>query len=455
MPSFQNNIKTLKYYFKMERKKYDTAVVFLYAIGKEKLLPAEFRKQIPYTTIANWRKADYSKYIGHEFRYFFDEAFQNIELNYRYARARKMLYGLSHAWNEMRQFIQPVFRRARDDKFFRSHILRSIAHLQEQIGMERTLKIFGLSRTRYHQWLLESRYSCSDSFLALCSRRHPHQLAFKEVRKIKRLLTCPEFDHWPVVSIAASALRTKELEASLYSWYKYARLLGITKKAIKHHRKRVGLVAKMPNEYFHVDSTYYPLIDNKKICISFVMDNYSKMVLGFYAAEELSFEVVKTAFANAMKTVEKHPHVRDSTLVADGGRENHHKKLNEFISNITGRKITKIRALKDIMFSNSPVEAIHKIMKGRYLRRHKFTSVEAILKYLEWAVMDYNTLRPHCAHRPRTPHEVYFDIPLDFDIRIRMKESMRKRVHHNKNVKCMQCTTFKQQINCEKPCEIS
>jgi len=59
----------------MIKNKYDTSVVFLYAVGKENLLPAEFRKQIPYSTISSWRKADYSRYMGHEFRYFFDDAF--------------------------------------------------------------------------------------------------------------------------------------------------------------------------------------------------------------------------------------------------------------------------------------------------------------------------------------------------------------------------------------------
>jgi len=34
------------------RKKYDTAVIFLYAVGKENLLPADFRSKIPYTTIS-------------------------------------------------------------------------------------------------------------------------------------------------------------------------------------------------------------------------------------------------------------------------------------------------------------------------------------------------------------------------------------------------------------------
>ncbi len=64
------------------KNKYDSSIVFLYATGNEHLLPEEFRKQIPYTTIFGWRRTDYDKYLGHEFRYFFDDAFENAELKY-------------------------------------------------------------------------------------------------------------------------------------------------------------------------------------------------------------------------------------------------------------------------------------------------------------------------------------------------------------------------------------
>ena len=57
----------------MKKKKYDTSVVMLYLVGREHLLPKNFRKQIPYSTIASWRRIDYSTYIGHEFRIFFED----------------------------------------------------------------------------------------------------------------------------------------------------------------------------------------------------------------------------------------------------------------------------------------------------------------------------------------------------------------------------------------------
>lgn len=177
------------------RKKYDSSVVFLYAMGKENLLPSEFRKKIPYTTISSWRNIDYSKYEGHEFRYFFDEAMQNVELKYRYRRSQAILYGLSRAWAQVGTFVEPVFRNAGKDKLVQQRVIKAIQILQGQIGMERALKIFRLSRTRYQQWLLETRFNCSDSFLAICSKHHPHQLALKEVKKMKRMLTDTEMDH--------------------------------------------------------------------------------------------------------------------------------------------------------------------------------------------------------------------------------------------------------------------
>lgn len=57
----------------MKKKKYDTSVVMLYLIGKEHLLPREFRSKIPYNTIASWRRMEYTSNIGQEFRIFFED----------------------------------------------------------------------------------------------------------------------------------------------------------------------------------------------------------------------------------------------------------------------------------------------------------------------------------------------------------------------------------------------
>jgi hypothetical protein len=54
----------------------------LYLLGQEKLLPKEFRKKIPYSTISTWRKEKYENYKGSEFRFLFDDNWDLIRLKY-------------------------------------------------------------------------------------------------------------------------------------------------------------------------------------------------------------------------------------------------------------------------------------------------------------------------------------------------------------------------------------
>jgi hypothetical protein len=426
------------------KNKYDSAVVFLYAIGKEHVLPPDFRRQIPYSTISTWRKADYGNYLGHEFRYHFNDSFKAFELAKENERLKQVMYGMARSWISLSHIILPLVKKSNNNKEAQLKILTAINYLKDHLGIDRTLRLLNLSKPLYYQWVLEARFDCFDSYTQLCIKRHPQQLENKEVQKIKTLLTAPETDHWPINSIQGDALRKKKLVASLYSWYKYARIWGVKKKLIKKQLKTKGLIATAPNEYLHVDTTFYSLNDGQKVCISFVMDNYSKMILGYHVSSRNTFDIVRASVSKALKVISQHPTQKHSFLVTDGGKENHNKYIDEFISKLSKHKLTKIRALKDIRFSNSPVEAVHRTIKGRYLRNRKFESIKALNEYLKWVVQDYNEIRPHYKHRPRTPYEVYFDIPLGFDIRKRVKQAIQQRVKNNKCASCMQCTGCKQ-----------
>lgn len=272
-----------------------------------------------------------------------------------------------------------------------------------------------------------------------------------EVKKIKALLTDPEFDHWPIVSIAGHALREGKLTASLFTWYKYARFYGITKKGIRKVRKTVGIVSTCPNEYLHIDTTEYPLVDGSVAHIAFISDNFSKMILGMSVGEKRNFLLVKTALQQAFPKVLSHPDMdrKESLLVADGGSENHNRFINDLIFKVPKEKIKKITARKDIKFSNAPAEVINRIIKNRYLKNKKFESVKSLEKFLEWAITDYNEKRPHNKFKTRTPYEVYYNIGLTFDLKERMEEGRRKRIVENKSGRCIQCKGrgFKEKLN--------
>jgi putative transposase len=429
------------------KQKYDSSVIYLYATGNEHLLPKEFRQNIPYTTISTWRKTDYSTYIGNGFRYFFDEAFEGAEAKFRYRQLKRTMISFARSWIILATFIKPVLKNAGKDRQLQKRVLESITYIGRYLGTDKALKLLGISKTQYYQWLLEARFDCFDSYSSLCVKRHPHQLEAREIGKIKRMLCDPQFDHWPIVSIASLALRKKRIIASLFSWYKYARIFGITKKPVKKDLKTEGLIATYPNEYLHADLTEV-YVGGKKAYIAFVMDNYSKMILGYDVGKKKSFRIVKEALKRSVKIILTHPNHDHSYLVTDGGSENHNRHIDSFISRISDHKVTKIRALKDIQFSNSPVEAVHRTMKGRYLKKRVFATLKELSEFLDWAVNDYNTLRPHYKHAPKTPYEVYFDKPLGFNLKNRRKKAIQDRIKNNLNSKCIQCRKGIKQVDC-------
>lgn len=75
----------------MKKRKYDTSIVMLYLMGKEHLLPHSFRKQIPFSTISSWRKVDYSYYIGHEYRFLFEDRWDVLVLQEQVTTLKRQL----------------------------------------------------------------------------------------------------------------------------------------------------------------------------------------------------------------------------------------------------------------------------------------------------------------------------------------------------------------------------
>jgi hypothetical protein len=134
-----------------------------------------------------------------------------------------------------------------------------------------------------------------------------------------------------------------------------------------------------------------------------------------------------------------HPCYKLGFIVADGGAENMDNRLNAFLSETKEVHFTKIRALKDIQFSNSAVEAIHRIIKGRYLQNRRFESLEGLHSFIQWAVEDYNRKRPHYKHTPLTLEEVYLGRPLSFDKKGLMKSAIDCRIKCNQAGTCCKC----------------
>lgn len=334
----QNNIQT----------RYDSLIPTLYHQRKEHLLPIEFRQSIPHSTASTWRNQQLMHFKGSEFIHMQREGLEWYELFLERQKLKKTVQVLCRIWIAITPVIKPVLQAKPNAEL----VLDQLQRLFQVTSKKLACKLAGWSPAalRYRS----QKIQCAISTLSLCFKQHPSQLAAKEIAIIKYLMSKPELACWPISSIAWYAKRENMLHISLSTWYKYVQLLGLKRRFIRPPDKTKGIVSTAPNQFLHVDTTFYPLPDGTKAAIVFVSDNFSKYILGWACSLRHSAQNVIEALQMAMQTIRKyHPHQLVSLLVCDGGSENNALSVQEWLQITEDPKITKLIALKDISFSNS------------------------------------------------------------------------------------------------------
>jgi putative transposase len=127
-------------------------------------------------------------------------------------------------------------------------------------------------------------------------------------------------------------------------------------------------------------------------------------------------------------------------LIVDGGSENNNTLVNVFVEK-NRKNLQKLIALKDIVFSNSMIEAQFSLMKYNYLYRMKIETQNDLIKAMQFIDNDFNHIRPHSALNGATPDEAYFNstiLPKNQYL-IETKEAKTIRIKENKSMKCAKC----------------
>ena len=189
--------------------------------------------------------------------------------------AAKALYYLFHT-------ISSLFKYADNKnellKLNKSLILDTIEKVQPILGTKRILKSIGLSHSKMYYWIEKKK--CQNSIFQLCQSRHPNQLLPVEVNVIREYLLDDRFINWSSLSIYYQALRDKAVFMGIGTWYKYANRLGIKNKFFSCNRKKViGIRASRPLQILHMDITIFKPLDNTKVYIYFIVDNFSRAIL--------------------------------------------------------------------------------------------------------------------------------------------------------------------------------
>jgi putative transposase len=104
--------------------------------------------------------------------------------------------------------------------------------------------------------------------------------------------------------------------------------------------------------------------------------------------------------------------------------------------------IKKLIAQKDIVFSNSLVESVNKIIKYRSLFLHNIPNIDALKKHLDEFIPVYNNVRPHVSLNGFTPNEVLTEFNPDNTEHLKSMniKSDIKVSYQNSSVSCTVCS---------------
>jgi putative transposase len=194
-----------------------------------------------------------------------------------------------------------------------------------------------------------------------------------------------------------------------------------------------GIRAEKPLQLLHADLTIFRPIDNTKVYIYFLADNFSRKILAWKASlqysAKLTFENLKEVYER-YKLENMNPEV---DFMTDGGIENK-AEVDTFIET---HRINKIIAQKDVMFSNSMIEAVNKRIKYDFLFPQVIQNYEQTVKHLESAVEIYNN-KPYHPLQGLTPNEAFAGkLPETAKFKEQIAEASRLRIIENRKTKCI------------------
>ena len=145
------------------------------------------------------------------------------------------------------------------------------------------------------------------------------------------------------------------------------------------------------NQAWVSDITYYRL-GEKFYYLTFIMDLYSRKIMGYSTSENLLTE--NTTIAALMMAIKNRPGVNLSGLIlhSDGGGQYYSKKLLKIT-----REHEILNSMCDNVYENAHAERLNGTIKNDYLKPYGPNSLKELKTMLTKAVQMYNMERPHKA----------------------------------------------------------
>jgi putative transposase len=396
-------------------------------------LPDELKLCIPRSTRFDWGQKELNTAYGFEWACQQEQFFATLQ---QVATSQKLL-----------RVNVALLRIIAIKRFLHQHAARSSSKIIQQAifgTIEKVCKVIRLTVVlKYIQrspgWFqrLKRQQRCASSPLLLCRLKHPGQLLVQEIKAIKTYCTDGRFLQWPLSAVYHQLRRDEAAAFQLSTFYKYVGLLQLKRQSIAHRRKNhaTGIRAEKPLAILHADLMLFRTADNVKNYIYLIQDNYSRAILAAQVSTQYSASITLENIAQVRRQFLQPTVIDHCQLITDSGVENF-GVAGDFIRDARSPSIQHLVAQKDIVFSNSMIEAANKQLKYRFLYHQHIPGHEHLKQFVQQAVHDYNN-RPHHNLDGLTPLEVLHGARIDKTAQSNeICRAQQQRLLKNKQEKC-------------------
>jgi transposase InsO family protein len=151
------------------------------------------------------------------------------------------------------------------------------------------------------------------------------------------------------------------------------------------------------NQIWVSDITYYRIGENFYY-LTFIMDMYSRMIVGYSVSRYL--RTVYTTIPAIVRAIKARKDVALHGLVfhSDGGGQYYSNEFTQLTA-----KVGIINSMGISCYENPNAERLNGIIKNNYLKHYAPINFEQLVKMTDKAVCMYNTQKPHGALKKMNP----------------------------------------------------
>ncbi len=171
------------------RKSWDTSVKYYYRMGLDNNLPDAIKKQVSSSNSSRWKNEPDDKYIGNEVADYIDQELALIRRIGQNSNIKKVLQGYFNLIDTLYSILDKVKGIKQNIASHKELIVNTIESVKYFIPIEKSIKIFNLSRATYQNYKTLVINKCDSSYFLWCVKKYPHQLLKSEILIIKEYMT--------------------------------------------------------------------------------------------------------------------------------------------------------------------------------------------------------------------------------------------------------------------------